>query len=935
MNTKLNLIALEERIVLDAALAATIVPSAHDVVHAPSNHVIYVDANNSHSGQTGNDWAHAYADLQAALNKVTAGSAWDIKIANGTYNTTAGFTVAANASVQLEGGFRGYYASTATSTVIAGISSTFVTTPQLATPGDSTEQLIGEIMPNLVWSGLVDTTNGGNNQVDPFQSISLSQFSTLSDPSSKYIYITECAGWCPPCRDEATFMESLVQTYEPLGIKFISALAETDTHDQPADAAFIRSWAAQYGLTNTLVNDGPSILTGPYGQFNSQMAIPFQMIIDASNMRIVDVFYGSGSDPSFLNAKFSDLVANGHQFNDTVVGLQQSLLTLNNDNVAISGITFRDGKNLSGNGGAIAQTGGTLLIENSSFVANTASDFGGAIFSQNGSLYVEDTTFTDNGQQLYFNVPAGGAIYAAQDSAMVFSNIGVSGSSDALNLSGNFAIIKDSSLGHGHGCGFFHRHHHDGNIFSNNDGVVSFTGGSLTLDNDTFSDNNISNVIEANVTANFTVKDSTFSNNNAVALSVTGAGNVSITNSDFSNNLEAGGIFGNFNVTVKDSSFTSSRLIFANSTPGTTSATIVNSSFAGANSGAFFPDTGALLVANFATLNLKNDSFVNNVGNSGGALHVENVGSTVIDNSTFANNFASLFGQAAGGAVYLFSDGDVSIKNSKFTNNSADFIGGAVYANSLSGTLSVANSTFTGNTAVLEGGAIEAGALGGLAISNSTFTNNTAQTGAGGAITVFSTGSISINNTTFKGNAGAIGGALFAIADGSVSLSNSTFTSNVSTGSSGGAVYTQQNSSLTVTNSTFNGNSSANNGGAIVDALNGSATINNNTFKNNTAVNTGGAIASVQTATLTVTKNTFNGNSAAVGGSVRALADNSVTITGNSFGTDYASLQGAELDLEGNASINGIANIPANASSILNNLKAKNSSLLTNEIYLA
>ena len=93
MNGSLKLIPLEERIVLDAAVA----------------HVIFVNAA-AHSGGDGSSWAHAYNSLQAALTAAAnpSNTGDQIWVAKGTYNPGSGQSFAVPTdNISIYGGFAG------------------------------------------------------------------------------------------------------------------------------------------------------------------------------------------------------------------------------------------------------------------------------------------------------------------------------------------------------------------------------------------------------------------------------------------------------------------------------------------------------------------------------------------------------------------------------------------------------------------------------------------------------------------------------------------------------------------------------------------------------------------------------------------------------------------------------------------------------------
>jgi predicted outer membrane repeat protein len=143
--------------------------------------------------------------------------------------------------------------------------------------------------------------------------------------------------------------------------------------------------------------------------------------------------------------------------------------------------------------------------------------------------------------------------------------------------------------------------------------------------------------------------------------------------------------------------------------------TVTDSIFSNNSSSSAFG--GAIYVTGTATI--VNSTFYNNTSTQGGAL--DNASSLVITGSTFYNNSVSSSG--LGGA--LVSSGNTTIANSTFYNNNSPYRGGAIWSNS---PITVTSSTLVNNTADT-GGAIRISGAGTLALANSIVANNSATTG--------------------------------------------------------------------------------------------------------------------------------------------------------------------------------------------------------------
>lgn len=127
----------------------------------------------------------------------------------------------------------------------------------------------------------------------------------------------------------------------------------------------------------------------------------------------------------------------------------------------------------------------------------------------------------------------------------------------------------------------------------------------------------------------------------------------------------------------------------------------------------------------------------NSADEDGGAIYSKGTTGFDIDNCTFVNNSAGVYG----GAVAL--ENPSLVNGSVFENNSA-LAAGAIFSND---ELAVFDSLFDQNTAEIGGALVLSDDT---AISNSNITNNNAS--SGGAIAVISDLTVEINGTQFKDN---------------------------------------------------------------------------------------------------------------------------------------------------------------------------------------
>ncbi len=260
---------------------------------------------------------------------------------------------------------------------------------------------------------------------------------------------------------------------------------------------------------------------------------------------------------------------------------------------------------------------------------------------------------------------------------------------------------------------------------------------------------------------------------------------------------------------------------------------------------------------------------------------------TIFENNTYLNN--------GNGGVY--NDGIMVINNSLFSGNKGE-MGGAIY-NDTDGTLTVSNCIFNNNVAVVFGGAIEN--KGYMLIVDSNFSGNRGNFSSTIENDWYSTAEI-IHSTFLdnSGNIGVIGNS------GTLTVSDSTFSDNFAL--MGAAL--GNNGNMVVDGSTFSGNRAVAWGGAI-DHRAGSASITNSTFSANRASWGGGAINSV--ADITIESTTFYENSAPEGGTISGTATLTNTIIAGSLagGDCFGSVVdgGHNLDSDGTCGFD-----PANGS---------------------
>lgn len=429
------------------------------------------------------------------------------------------------------------------------------------------------------------------------------------------------------------------------------------------------------------------------------------------------------------------------------------------------------------------------MINNCTFINNTAKAGAGAVFFQSKNGVVSKSRFINN------SAPKGGAVYWDGFSGEVLNS----------NFTGNNATEG---------------------------GAIYVTGASSNIISSRFIDNTAEHggAIRWSNSVDGKIMHSTFIGNNATvnagAISWLSSTRGIIDNTTFTNNHagDRGGAirWSGENGTITKSNFTDNTA----------------TSYGGAISWAEIATNGKILNSHFTGNNATNGK--------GGALYWDNSDGGLINNTTFNNNYA-----IDGSGMYI--DGTFcSITYSNFTNNNADYgaslylnvgayinrclfdsetashDGGAIYLNVISSStssqlgqyasiLGIFNSTMSNCHADNDGGAGYIKADMGI-VRNTTFINNTAG-GNGGAGYVYGNNG-KLLNSTFIGNNATNGGAVYWYGINGTAWDIKAY-NNTAIGGNGGAIYLSKPSTISLTEgySLVNKSSFANNsavyGGSI------------------------------------------------------------------------------------------------------------------------
>jgi len=419
-------------------------------------------------------------------------------------------------------------------------------------------------------------------------------------------------------------------------------------------------------------------------------------------------------------------------------------------------------------GGAISAKGIKIILNNNSFVNNSAKDGRrgkgmGAALNLEGNIQIMKCNFINNTAmysggaiEIYSN-PRNVANFSIID-CYFFNNIAPNSTGGAISSGGHYGqihIFNSSFIGH----------------ISRQGGAIDFQIANTSVSNSYFA-NNIAHdggAINWMDDGGF-MYNCTFINNTA-------------TDKYFNlGSFTSGGairIWLNTNVTANNCTFISNSAGRAGAISWMGRGIVINSSFI--NNHAYETDAGAIMgvdaiincnFINNTALNgdagavsgycaITNSNFDHNIaGNDGGAIRY----SGLVSNCNFTNNKAI---SGNGGAIRFFN----TLTNCYFINNSAlNGEGGAI--DGAAGTVDICN--FISNVAS-KGGAISCGIY--TTITNSNFTDNLGILNGGAIYLKNGSKDITINNAYFIGNNATQGSAIF-IDDAKVNIKNSKFIYN-------------------------------------------------------------------------------------------------------------------------------------------------------------
>ncbi len=151
----------------------------------------------------------------------------------------------------------------------------------------------GDVVGNMTFTGYFDAKHLCKKSKD--EVMDTSTLRTLSfkdiyqgDPSCKadrpkVLWVMISAGWCSPCIYEVKTIQGWYtagQVHDKIAL--LNILYE-DTKSMPSSSSFLKTWISAYNLSLPVLMD-PSFRLG---KFFSRKAVPFNMLIDLTTMKVV------------------------------------------------------------------------------------------------------------------------------------------------------------------------------------------------------------------------------------------------------------------------------------------------------------------------------------------------------------------------------------------------------------------------------------------------------------------------------------------------------------------------------------------------------------------------------------------------------------------------------------------------------------------------
>jgi CSLREA domain-containing protein len=470
-----------------------------------------------------------------------------------------------------------------------------------------------------------------------------------------------------------------------------------------------------------------------------------------------------GDDDSAFNGDLditSNLTLTGRGAANTIINgnalvTNDRVMQIVSGNVTIAGVTLRGGNHNSG--GGLRNSGGTLIVANSTISQSLAVDGGG--------LYNAATATLSNVVFIHNAGEHGGAIYNASGATLTLAQGSLLIDNEgyyeggAIYNQGQLTVSDATISGNNHSYGCCGLAHLGGGVYNSAAGTVSLNNVILS-DNDSRFGGGFYNAGTAGLNS-VTAGDNTAYFGGA--LHNAALGQLSLTNSVVSDNLggEGGALYNAGTLTVTNSALLDNNAdargggVYNTGTLKLMLGTTLSGGSAYYDGGGLYNTgqatlTGVMVAGNFAStssgygggiyntaaLTLTTPTLTGNQAAYGAGVYT--AGPVVWTDGRLSQNKAA----NTGGGLYIHTTGRAALTGLRVNGNEASY-GSGLYNG---GTLTVTRLTLDNNTASYGGGIYNAGWWIGR---NSTLANNQAGQAGGG---VFNTGTVNLFNVTVAHN---------------------------------------------------------------------------------------------------------------------------------------------------------------------------------------
>ncbi len=537
----------------------------------------------------------------------------------------------------------------------------------------------------------------------------------------------------------------------------------TDTSDNASDTGSLR-YAVNTAVDGDTI-DFASNVRGTITLTSGTLAVNTAVTIAGPGANLL-IISGNNAAPVFTigtagTVNFSGLtITNGNNATLNGGGISHSYA----GTWAVNNCAFIDNTSVIGGGGGI-DNGGTLTLENSTFVGNSALA-GGGLSNNGGTATIENTTFIDNSST---GGGPGGAIF--NNGAIIVLNSTITGNSvDGIWNNGANAVTLTNSIVSGNANGFDCENcgtQSANNLVGGaaNLGPLQYNGGTT----ETMMPLPGSAAIGAGSSSNVSTDQRGFARSTSGASDLGAVSTNYLTVTTTADSTDTTTCTGGATCSLRDA------ITAANSNG---SGDVV---FQSGVTGAISPldplpgISGNLTISGIGMTPLK----FSEIGPFPFGISVQSGANVALSGLTVAN--ANLGGPFPMIALLFNGGGTLAVNGCTFSGNDVQMAEGVINNN---GTLMVTNSTFSGNTT-------SEGAIFNDTVTNSTFSGNTAF--EGGAI--YNEGPLLVADSTISGNTALNAGY-------------------------GGGIYNNSGTLLMVTNSIVAGNTGGASPGAPDDCAN-------------------------------------------------------------------------------------------------------------------